>query len=344
MVAADLESRITAWNLAASRMFGAGSEEMLGADWTTIVPTEGRTEAEQVMAASLTQGKVGEFEFDMRNERGGKRRLAAIVTPVVDQQGQRIGGLACVRDITNRMILQERFVQQSRMAALGEMAGALAHHFNNILGGVVTSVDFALATGDLETLTRGLEKTASALSRATELVESLLAFAEGDYRNESLSDLTEVVVGLIESTERRLRGSRIRLTANVRKIPVLAVPHAQVITVLSNLIENAVEAMPERGDLTIELDSAETYCFIRVGDTGPGLTEAELNRIFEPFYSTKDKTAVGKSGRGLGLAVAHGVLKVLRGSIHVTSTLGQGTTFEVRLPLPSRETEQSGQT
>ena len=194
MIAADLHGHITAWNLAAARLFGAGELEMMGASWDSIVPIEDRERATAMFEASLTQGKASEFEFSLRNEHGAERRLAVVVTPVADPDGKRIGGMACVRDITNRMILQEQLSQQTKMASLGEMAGAISHHFNNILGGIVTSIDFALASADPDMMEKVLAKTAQALPRATELIRSLLAFAEGDYQESGMCDLGLVLI------------------------------------------------------------------------------------------------------------------------------------------------------
>ena len=335
MVAADLGGSIAAWNHAARRMFGAGADGMLGTHWSQLVPLEEREEGQALMAHCLQQGEAAEFEFSLRDERGAQRSLAAIVTPIADATGARIGGLACVRDITNRVLLQERLAQQSKMAALGEMAGALSHHFNNILGGVVTSVDFALASADPAVLSRVLEKTSQALLRAATLVESLLAFAEGDFRDATLSELGEVLIDLIAQTEPKLCGTDVGLEVDLQTLPVIEVPRSAVLTVLANLVDNAIEAMPQGGTLAIRAAREGEKVVVRVGDTGCGLDEQSLTRIFEPFYSTKARDDEGKLSRGLGLAVAHGIVKVLRGSVHVTSTPGQGAVFEVRLPLPA---------
>ena len=332
MVAADLDGNITAWNHAAHRMFGASADEMLGTEWSQLIPAEEREEARRLMSESLHADRQAEFEFSVRDDQGAERQLAAIVTPVTDSSGKRIGGLACVRDITKRVALQERLAQQSKMAALGEMAGALSHHFNNILGGVVTSVDFALASADPDVLSRVLEKTATALSRATSLVENLLAFAEGDFRDATLSELGEVLIDLVGQTEPKLRGTHIELEVDLEMLPVMEVPRLAMLTALTNLVDNAIEAMPQGGTLSIRVDNDAEKAIIQIGDTGCGLDEQSLTRIFEPFYSTKARDDEGNLGRGLGLAVAHGILKVLHGSIHVASTLGQGTVFEVRLP------------
>lgn len=335
MVAADRDGRIVGWNHSATRLFGAGPGEMLHSEWWNIVPQEERELARKASEKSVHTGETTEFSFASRDRAGGECKLAAIVTPIAAQSGECIGTLAVIRDITNRMVLENRLAKQSRMAALGEMAGALSHHFNNILGGVVTSVDFALTSEDSRLHKRVMEKTAEALNRATALVDNLLAFAEGGYRDANLSDLSEVMIELVRRTEERLRGTRLKLEVELGSIPVMEVPRAAVLTAFSNLVDNAVEAMPDEGTLRIEMHSDEEFVFLRISDTGCGLDEEALARVFEPFYSTKDKTGPdGQHSRGLGLAVTHGVLKVLQGTIHVVSTVGVGTAFEVRLPVP----------
>ncbi len=333
MVAADLQGTITAWNPAADHIFGASAREMIGTDWSQLIPLDERETSARFLFECLEYGKASEFEFALVNSYRQKRYLAALVTPIFKTQEQQIGGLACVRDITNRTILQQRLAQKSKMAALGEMAGALSHHFNNILGGVVTSVDFALASGEPLIQQRVMEKTAAALTRATGLVESLLAFAQGDFRDATLAELGEVLIEVIEQIESKLRGTHIGLEVDLKLIPVVEVPRSALHTVLENLIDNAVEAMSSSGMLTIRADYTDRHARIQIGDTGCGLDEQTLTRIFEPFYSTKGSGDERISGRGLGLAVAHGILKVLNGSVHVTSAIGEGTVFEIRLPL-----------
>ncbi len=342
MLTADVHGDIIGWNAAAGRMFGASAAEMMGTDWAQVVPVDEREHARQLMTDCLREGRINEFSFSVRDEHGHERRLAAIVSPITDGSGARVGGLAGVRDITNRVILQERLAQKSKMAALGEMAGALSHHFNNILGGVVTSVDFALASSDPMVLRRVMEKTAEALSRATGLVDSLLAFAEGDFRDATLSELGEVIIDLISDTEARLTSTGIGLEVDLRSLPVIEVPRTAMRTVLSNLVDNAIESMSAGGGtLKIAADADEHTAYIRVSDTGCGLDEESLTRIFEPFFSTKSSAGSGKLSRGLGLAVTHGILKVLRGTIYVHSAVGAGTEFEVRLPLePGSDREQ----
>ncbi|NOX59226.1 MAG: PAS domain S-box protein [Planctomycetes bacterium] len=346
MVAADRDGHITAWNRAAQRMFGAASEVMVGSHWTSLIPLEEREGASKMLSDCLNHDEVAEFEFSMRDEHGTRQQLAAIVTPIAEVEGKTLGGLACVRDITNRLILRERLAHQTKMAALGEMAGALAHHFNNILGGIVTSVDFALASDNPDVLARVLEQTATALGRPTDLVNNLLAFAEGDFRDASRCEFGEAVIDVVVETEKRLLGSRIQLNIEIDAIPVMSVPRTAAMTMLRNLVENAIESMPEGGELTITLKDKNDHAELRVGDTGSGLDDETISRIFEPFFTTKRTGNDPAFSRGLGLAVAHGILKVLHGAISVSSSEGHGSDFLVTLPYqendPSRHENHLG--
>lgn len=334
VVGTDSALRIQFWNPAAARMFGAGAEQMTGVHVLSVVPQEDRAKADAMLQQALHQGEIGGFEFCSRDNQGHRRQLAATVSPVVDDEGVIIGTSACIRDITRRMLLEEKLAHNRKMASLGAMAGAMAHFFNNILGGVITSVDFALVSGDAALQQRALEKAAESLARAAALGDSLLTFAEGDFRTADLADLTETVIETASAVERELKGSKVKFEIHVDPIPVTPIPGVQFRTALNNVIHNAIEAMPDGGKLTIGLAPIENGYRVSVTDTGCGILKEELERIFEPFYSTKTGDAAGGASTraGLGLAVAHGILQVLGGTISVQSTIGLGSTFEIRVP------------
>lgn len=342
VIGTDAGLCIQFWNQAAARMFGAQATQMLGAPLLSVIPQESRPQAEKMLWSALTAGTIGGFEFCLRDPQGRPRQLAASVAPVMNDEGVIVGASAVVRDITNRMVLQEQLARSRKMASLGQMAGTMAHYFNNILGGIVTSVDFALASDNPAMQKRVLEKTAKSLSRASHLLDSLLTFAEGDYKTADLADLTEIFLEVIEQVTPELEEANIALEVNTTAIAVTPVPGMQMKTVLSNLVHNAMEAMPEGGKLILTLGPADDGYAVRVSDTGCGLTEEQLERIFEPFYSTKSAVEEGEYvGRpGLGLAVAHGIVQVLGGRIVVQSREGVGSTFEVRLPAKAHLPEK----
>ena len=308
---------------------------MLGTPIIQVIPQDHRTLAERIIRRTLETGEVLQFAFRHGDARARTRELVATVAPVVAEGGVRCAVSMCVRDITNRVDLQNELNESRKMASLGEMAGAIAHHFNNILGGVVTIIDFALGSDDTRLKNRTLEQIGPALQRATALIDGLLAFAQEDRRTEDLSDFTEIINQIADTTERRIEGTGTKLVFHVAKLPVLPVTRAATTTILTNIIENAIEAMPDGGELGINASLEGDHLIVCISDTGCGLDEETQSRIFEPFWTTK--TALGSTSAtatGLGLAIAHGLAQMVGGSISVTSTLGEGSSFRVVFPRP----------
>jgi signal transduction histidine kinase len=219
------------------------------------------------------------------------------------------------------------------MSALSTMAGAVAHHFNNLLGGVLTSIDFALATDDPAVLRRALRTTVSALSRANDLTVNLLSFAEGDRSPSSPEDAARTVNHFVESVAPRLAESQVKLETDVLAVTPI-VPAKQLLTILDCLETNATEAMPDGGTLRIELLPGPGHSLVlRVSDTGPGIPRDQLPYVFEPFFTTKRGGPPNDTMHaGLGLAVVHGLVKDLGGVVTVGPAEGGGTICTVCLP------------
>ncbi len=333
LIATDLDLNISVWNAAAARTFGAGAERMIGTPLTQILPQDRREAAERMVRRAIATGETIQLEFEHRDQRGGQRELAGTISAVVSESGERVGAAICVRDITRRMALQDELHENRKMASLGEMAGAIAHHFNNILGGAITSIDYANASDDLVLKGRVLEHIGHALQRATTLVNGLLAFSAGDHRTEETGDLADVLDRFCEETIRRVEGTGIAFRVTMSDLPPAQFPRGPLSTILRNIAQNAIEAMPDDGDLEVVVAFDDETVTILISDTGCGLDEAVQSRIFEPFWSTKG-VLTAKSGEalGLGLAVAHGLVHMLGGSISVKSEIGAGSCFRVRLP------------
>jgi two-component system NtrC family sensor kinase len=169
--------------------------------------------------------------------------------------------------------------------------------------------------------------------RATNLLHSLLRFAEGDTVQEHLSDYTEIIFSLADDIERVLDANGIRLELEIPPLPVTAVPRAQLDTVLRHIVQNAIDAMPQGGVLGIDGSLENGRLITRICDTGRGMTEEEMSHLFEPFFSTKGELGSTTRAPGLGLAVAHGIVQFLGGSITASSTPGKGTLFTVIIPV-----------
>ena len=218
------------------------------------------------------------------------------------------------------------------MASLGTLAGGVAHHFNNILGGVATFVDYALTSGDLAAMKRALQMTTEAAARAAKITQSLLSFSEHDIHRADLADLTEVVLTFAHLIERPLAEKGVELRLDLRPVPVIAVEANRMHQVLGNLLTNAEEAMPDGGTITVGLDRGKPGVLLTFADTGVGITAAHLPLVFEPFFTTKGLLAGGdRANPGLGLSVVHGIITEMGGQIDVASA-GKGAVFTLVFP------------
>ncbi len=335
LAATDLSLNIQTWNAAAGRMFGAAADRMIGTPVISIIPQDRRIPAERMFRQAIMSGESGELEFQHRDSHGEARELSGTIAPVVSETGIRIGASICIRDITRRIHLQAEVHESRKMASLGAMAGAIAHHFNNILGGVVTSIDFAGDCSDLNVTKRVLGQTSRALMRASVLVNGLLAFAEGTPRADDLSDLTELMNDMADELEKEIDGRKIAFTLNLPKLPVVPVPRTQLQTILRNIAQNAIEAMPTGGSLRMDVSVNESAVIIAISDSGIGLDKDAQSRVFEPFWSTKGDRTLGSAATGMGLAIAHGLAQVIGATITVASEVNKGSTFTVTIPHPS---------
>jgi PAS domain S-box-containing protein len=238
---------------------------------------------------------------------------------------------------------QQRVVQGERLRALGELAGGVAHDFNNTLAIIVGRVEALLAETDDPERVRHLEVILKVASDAGTTVQRIQGFASKRLARPSQSlDLNELVDEVVEMTRSRwkdaaqARGVRYEMAVEHGEIPRIAGEAAELREALTNILFNALDAMPNGGKLSISTrhDRDGVLCLVR--DTGTGMPESVRRRVFDPFFTTK-----GDRGTGLGLSVVYGIVSRHGGDIEVESRLGRGTTFTIRLPvgLPAPATE-----
>jgi PAS domain S-box-containing protein len=338
IVATDENMIIRTWNEAAAEMFGTPSRQMLNRPLVEVMPANRRDLAEQMFRRALRDHVVSEFEIVHAYRQPSPKHLGITVSPIFLKDGRCAGASACIRDITRRVEVEKQLQQSQKMASLGALAGGVAHHFNNILGGVTTAVDYALQSEDAGAVRRALRITADAVHRAGKLTRHLLAFAEGDKRPDDLGDLTETLLFFVDEMEPGLRERNIDLALDLNAIPVCAVPRHRLLTVLRNLANNAIEAMPHGGQMSLSLWTQGDEVTLEMTDTGCGIDEKLQGRVFEPFFTTKDGASEDVSGdAGLGLSVVYGLVSEMGGTISLRSKPGEGCQLEIKLPLRSRE-------
>ena len=268
---------------------------------------------------------------------GGQRRVEGCCAPIHSQAGKVVGTVLVLRDTTEHERLEQELLRACKLESVGLLAGGIAHDFNNILTAVMGNLTLARLDVDPHgELGRTLCDAEAAALRARDLTQQLLTFAKGGDPVRSAVHLPQV---LEEVTRFTLHGSSVK--AQFDLVPDLWPAHAdkgQISRVIQNLVINAVQAMPAGGQVRLlarneRLHGLERpplppgdYVHLAVSDTGVGIKGEHLERIFEPYFTTK------QTGSGLGLATVYSIVRKHKGLIQVESEQGRGTTFHVRLP------------
>ena len=235
-----------------------------------------------------------------------------------------------VRDVTGRRQLEERLRQSQKMEAIGQLAGGVAHDFNNVLQAMLNTVELLGAgSAEPEQTERLIAELRTQVRHGSALPRQLLLFARREVSKPEQLDLNEVVSAALDLLRRLLRDNvRLRLELAGEPLPITA-DRGQLEQVLANLVVNACDAMPDGGRLAVRSGRAGAEVWFEVEDEGIGIPEGLQARIFEPFFTTKG----GEGGTGLGLSVVHGIAAQHGGRIEVRSHEGAGSTFRFSLPL-----------
>ena len=230
--------------------------------------------------------------------------------------------------------IREQFSQMEKLSALGELASGVAHDFNNTLAGILGRAQLILRTNDPEKITRGLNIIIKTAEDGAKTVKRIQDFARQrrDHDFEPVS-IDQILFDVSEITRPRWKDRaeasnvQISLDLQIRSKSKVMGDESELREVLVNMVFNAVDAMPEGGQLTLAAEDVDDSVVISVGDTGTGMPADVKSRIFDPFFTTK-----GKAGMGLGLAVSFGIIRRHEGSVEVESEVGLGTRFRIKLP------------
>lgn len=365
IVSTDLDGTILTWNAAAEWLYGFTPAEAVGRPITLVVgPGEAADVIDIVRRAN--QGEhVDQIERRRVRKDGQLIDVSISVSPIRDASGEVIATFAITRDITrskraevelkesNRRLedalrelqqTQQQIVQQERLRALGQMASGIAHDFNNALSPILGFSELLLASPDqladrarvrqyLQLMNTGAKDAAVVVSRLREFYRHR---DQGD--PEIPVDLEQVVSEASALTQPKwkdqalARGITIALVTDLQDVPPVRGNPAEIRELLTNLIFNAADAMPEGGIITVSTRREGDQVVLEVSDTGTGMTGEIRRRCLEPFFSTK-----GERGTGLGLSMVHGIVSRHGGSLDVKSAPGEGTTIRVAFPVATED-------
>ena len=334
IMVADVENNLIVFNKAAERLVPfTGSEGYDRPIWEAITDDEISRFVEQTLE---TQESIRDREFAL--DRGGMTRLLAFtVTPLV-RNGQIQGTIIHVEDVSERRGREARLRRAESLASLTTLAAGVAHEIKNPLGSIgihVQLIQKALSRIDAEEVDQiggyvdVVNEEVERLNRI--VVDFLFAVRPMDTKLED-RDLNAIIHDLLEFVRFELEEANIEIQEDLAEdLPTLEIDEKYLKQALLNIVKNAISAMPDGGTLTASSRQQGDVVVLKIADTGVGMSDEVLNKIFEPYFTTKD------FGSGIGLTMVYKVAKEHMGDISVASQEGKGSSFSISFPVPQRE-------
>ncbi len=332
VLAVDLEDRIESWNSQMEVMFAKPRADVLGMGLGQVFPTRFLEEYYRVRQSS---GIHNLYKFPLGTTASESRTTNIAIAPLVSKDFSVIGRLIIVDDITERVELEGQLTQAEKLSSIGLLAAGVAHEVNTPLA-VISSYAQMLAkqvNGDAKK-SELLDKITRQTFRASEIVNSLLNFSRTSSTEFTSVDLNRVIQDTLMLLEHQLKVARVKVVQDLQaQLPPIYGNTGKLQQVFLNLFLNAKDAMPSGGTLMVATQNGHSVQ-VTVTDTGGGIAQEHIHRIYDPFFTTKNKPKTGHSGgTGLGLSVTYGIIQEHAGKIRVNSKPGEGTTFTMEFPM-----------
>jgi hypothetical protein len=332
ILAADLDDRVGSWNTQIERLTGISRQDAVGRRLAELFPADLCERFDQVRGDT---GVRNIYKFVLGSPRvngnGHAHTLNIAVAPLVAKDLEQIGRLIIFDDITDRDELERRLVQADKLSSIGLLAAGVAHEVNTPLAVISTYAQMLAKqiSGD-EQKFKLLDKIAKQTFRASEIVNSLLSFSRTSPTEFVEVDLNKVIRETLTLIEHQLEKASIEVKLTLETgLPGVKANSGKLQQVFLNLFLNARDAMESGGTLAIRTWNEDGFARIEVADSGQGISPEHLERIYDPFFTTKGS----RKGTGLGLSVTYGIVREHGGAIRVESRPGAGARFHVELPL-----------
>jgi PAS domain S-box-containing protein len=313
----DQDGRIVSANLAFAALAGADPDGLRRKPLLDVLPLD-----------RIPSPSDGLLELAIVDGRGRERSIQASVAPFSSTRGGAV--VLVVNDITERVAMERKLEEQERLASLGIMAAGIAHEVNTPITGISSYAQMLLdATPSEDPRYSLLKKVERQTFRASRIVNSLLKLARNQEVEATAVDVGELVSECVELLRDRTEALRIRIeTSNGHGPAIVNGSDGELQQVFTNLFQNAIDAMPEGGTLRVVTRMTEAWVEVAIDDTGPGIDAAARERVFEPFFSTKQRAG----GTGLGLSISHEIVRRHGGELAIEDRPdGPGCRFVVRL-------------
>jgi PAS domain S-box-containing protein len=331
----DLNGTITSWNPAATRILGYTGEEMIGASILRIIPEELHSDEPIILAKIRAGQRIDHFETIRLAKDGRRVDVSLSISPVRDDSGKIVGAAKILRDISARKCLEQSVLQAEKLAVTGRMAASIAHEINNPLEAIVNLLYLSRQRATDPEQAGYLDAALGEVDRVSHIAKQTLGY----YRDHAVAvgaSLSDIAAEAIRVYKPRCKAAGIRLEGHLEPSPKIVLRKGEIMQVISNLIANAIYAMPSGGTLSISVKrpSPGDGVVLSIEDNGVGIPAEKLPHIFEAFYTTR-----GNIGTGIGLFVAQQFVEAHGGQIHVESRTGphsHGTRMSIFLPLETQ--------
>lgn len=346
VIVTDSKAYVILMNKLAEKYTGWLEKEAIGMqikDVFKIIHEETREPMETPVVEAIKFNKIVSISNHsiLVSRDGSEYIISDSCAPIRDKDGNLVGTVLVFRDVTEKRKMEVTLQRMEKLESLGLLAGGIAHDFNNILTAILGNISLARTYNDPVQRDKRLEEAEKASINAKDLTQQLLTFAKG---GEPIKETVSIGNILKETTSFLLRGSKNKCEFHISNdlLPV-DVDRGQISQVISNIIINADQAMPNGGKIFISAENKVikeedhlplkpgVYIKISIKDEGIGIPKEYIQKIFDPYFTTKNK------GTGLGLTITHSIIKNHDGYISVESELGKGTTFHIYLPASSNE-------
>jgi PAS domain S-box-containing protein len=335
IIGKDLNGIITSWNAGARRLFGYEEEEIIGQSILRLIPENLRHEEDEILRKVRSGEKIEHYETTRISKGGEIREVAVSISPIRNTTGEVIGASKIARDISDRKKVERMAIEADKIATTGRMAAAIAHEINNPLASVLNLI-FLVRQGGLskEDTQNCLATAESELERVSHIARQTLGYYR-DTGSPSEVHLRDLMGNVLSVYKSKILTHSIVVDAKYNDLRKISVHPGEIVQVFSNVISNAIDAMPHGGKLSISMTQAKKAerdgLQIVVNDTGHGIRREDLDKVFEPFFTTK-----GSLGTGIGLWVARQLVERHGGQISITSSTGaddSGTSVTIYLPF-----------
>ena len=331
IIGLDTERNVISWNTGAGMMFGWTEEEAVGMPSSSLVPDDGRAEEEEILREVLEKGLVRDRETRRRTRDGRTLDVLLTITALKDEQGKVFGFSAIIKDLTEKKKMERALLQSERLAATGKLSASIAHEINNPLYGIRSCLNHVLNTRSDSIDYQFVRLAVKETDRIADLIRNMKTFYLPNEGVVQRIDLGETLRDVFILNRKYLEEHLVKLKFNPGGVYHAECVPDQIKQVFINIVANAVDAMPDGGELQVAVEEDREAGTVTVSfkDTGVGIAKDDLPQIFDMFYSKKPMV----KGVGLGLSVSYGIVKSHGGSIGVDSEEGRGSTFTITLPV-----------